>query len=78
MLCIPIHIGKHTSAGAMKVIPFSREYAWPDASNIVNFDPDIPADLSRLHMLYQAVYDAEELEQLADWSFTAPKQVASN
>jgi hypothetical protein len=62
----------------MKVIPFKREYAWPEASSIVTFDPDIPADLSRLQMLYQAVYDADELEQLADSTFITPRQFAAN
>jgi hypothetical protein len=62
----------------MKVVPFRRDYAWPEPSNILNFDPDIPADLSRLHMLYQAVYDADELEQLADAAFTSPRQIAAN
>lgn len=62
----------------MKIVPFRREYAWPESSSILNFDPDIPADLSRLHMLYQAVYDADELEQLSESAFTLPRQIAAN
>lgn len=62
----------------MKVVPFRREYAWPEPGSLISIDPDVPADLSRLHMLYQAVYDAEELQQLAEMSFVLPRQVAAS
>jgi len=62
----------------MKVVPFKREFAWPEPSSIVHFDPDIPPEWSRLQLLHQAVYDAAELEQLADMRFIVPRQTAAN
>jgi len=61
----------------MKVVALRREYAWPEPGSALNFDPDIPADLSRLQMLHQAVFDADELAQLAEPRFVVA-QARSN